>query len=87
MLSDPDHWIPFELFNRLVKDKAITNWEEACGREVMRCVLSDNASGMAGVEIKVGGTSAEHYHTSSAPSALSLCNIVTHLLVASLLLS
>ncbi|VDO33741.1 unnamed protein product [Onchocerca flexuosa] len=83
-LSDPNHWIPFESFYQLIKDKAIANWEEICGK-VTQCVAPEDDSKMSSQgtvsDSDHGGSLSDHNTASLAPSAASLCNIVLHLLI------
>ncbi|EFO25144.1 hypothetical protein LOAG_03339 [Loa loa] len=90
-LSDLNYWIPFESFYQLVKDKAIANWEEACGLKVTQCVVSGSDSEISLqrtlTDSNTDNTLAGHPTTSSARSAVSFCNIVIHLLIILLLIS
>lgn len=81
-LSDPDNWIPFESFYELVKGKAITDWEEACGRKILVCSKSDNMMSSQRI-ITNSNNNVDHQTTSMAPSAISvsLCYIMIHLLL------
>ncbi|KAK6112539.1 Histidine phosphatase (branch 2) family protein [Brugia pahangi] len=84
-LSDSNHWIPFELFYQLVKDKAIANWEEACGKKITQCVATESGSKMplqrTVTDSNNGDTLTDNRTTSSAPFTISLYNIVIHFLV------
>ncbi|CAG9534345.1 unnamed protein product [Cercopithifilaria johnstoni] len=90
-LSDSNHWIPFESFYELVKDKAITNWEEACGRKISQCVVSgsDIISSQRIITVDNDNSILINHQTSTTPSVIfaSLCNIAIHLLVTSSFIS
>uniref|UniRef100_A0A0R3RJH0 Histidine acid phosphatase n=1 Tax=Elaeophora elaphi TaxID=1147741 RepID=A0A0R3RJH0_9BILA len=88
-LSDSDRWIPFESFYQLVKDEAITNWEEACGRQVAQCTTSGSDNVMSITDNSSGdSTLADHHITSLASCVIAIYfrNIVImHLLSYSIM--
>ncbi|KAM3728422.1 Testicular acid phosphatase [Dirofilaria immitis] len=90
-LSDPNHWIQFESFYQLVKDKTIANLDEACGRKVTQCVTSEDDSKVplqrTVTNSNISDTLSDHYIISLASSVTSLWNIVMDLLVTVLLIS
>uniref|UniRef100_A0A915PQE7 Nuclear receptor domain-containing protein n=1 Tax=Setaria digitata TaxID=48799 RepID=A0A915PQE7_9BILA len=55
-ISDSNHWIPFESFYQLVKGKAISNWNEACGRKPAQYMISDTMQSPEKVTSNIGGS-------------------------------
>ncbi|VDK72520.1 unnamed protein product [Litomosoides sigmodontis] len=85
-LGDSNHWIPFESFYQLVKDKAISNWEEeACGREAQQCAASGSGNVISSQSTVTDSSNddspIDHRTTSTAPPVTSifLCNILIYL--------
>ncbi|VBB31813.1 unnamed protein product, partial [Acanthocheilonema viteae] len=78
-LSDSNHWIPFEPFYQLVKDKAIANWEEACGRKTPQCVALGDDNVISPERIITGSNNngVIHQITSMASFAIVMQLLVT----------